>query len=501
MIKVRYFLLFVLFSCTQISVYAQGNTTFDNFIKQKNDQFGNFINSKQIEFDEFRRKKNEEFAHFMEQGNWKTYNKRKAKKRPIEKDVPPIVYNEKDHQGHKDKQQPIEVIPYEKPEPKPQPNPFVPILENEDAPEYNTFTYYGTKMRVRWGDLSSFKIGSIDDKALANAFRKLTDAKYNNLLKDCLLLREKYALCDWAYYKMLEALAYAACGKDSNEAVFLLGVLFQQSGYTMRFAKDNSSKRLCLLIKIDGYAFDYRSMEIDGKTFFLFKDTKGKQLSVCNMAYKDEQDMQMAIDKLPRLEFNLSELRAINSPTHRIQVNAGVNKNLISFMQDYPCTYDGKDIMTQWVNYANAPVSEEVLIHFYPQLKKHLQNANELMAVNMLLNWVQTGFIHVYDENVWGHERVFFAEETLYYPSCDCEDKSILLSHLVRDLIGLDVVLVYYPGHMAVAVCFHEDVKGDYLMLGQRKFTIADPSYIRSRVGCTMPGMDNKIAKVILCKR
>lgn len=481
--------------------FAQNGGKFQQFRQKKQQKFHNFQKEKHNKLDEFRRKINENYATSMEGDNWDYFNVEPAEKRPIEKDVPPVIYDEQKHKHQQVRQQPVEVVPYEKRESKPQPEPIVPIPENDEAKGYGTFTYYGTKMQVRWGNVQSFKIGGNDDKSLANAFRNLTETKYNNLLSDCLQLRKKHNLCDWAYYKMLEALAVTVCGKNTNEATFLQGVLYQQSGYTMRFAKDNNSKRLYLLIKIDGYAFDYRSMEIDGKTFFLFKDTKGKQLSVCNMAYKDEQDMQMAIDKLPRLEFNLSELRAINSPTHRIQVNAGVNKNLISFMQDYPCTYDGKDIMTQWVNYANAPVSEEVLIHFYPQLKKHLQNANELMAVNMLLNWVQTGFIHVYDENVWGHERVFFAEETLYYPSCDCEDKSILLSHLVRDLIGLDVVLVYYPGHMAVAVCFHEDVKGDYLMLGQRKFTIADPSYIRSRVGCTMPGMDNKIAKVILCKR
>ena len=485
-----------------LSVLAQNNGgKFQQFRQKKQQKFQNFQNEKHNKFDEFRRKINEGYANSMEGDNWDFFDVKPAEKRPIEKDVPPVIYDEQKHKRPQDRQQLIEVVPYEKPEPKPQPEPVVPIPENDEAKGYSTFTYYGTKMQVRWGDLQSFKIGGIDDKTLANAFRTLTDKKYNNLLSDCLLLRDKYALCDWAYYQMLETRAETACGKGSNEAVFVQGVLYQQTGYSMRFARDNGVKRLCLLIKIDSYAFDCKSMEVDGKTFFLFKDTKGNQLNVCNMAYKDEQDMQMAIDKLPRLEFNLSELRSINSLTYSIKVNAGVNKNLIRFMQDYPCTYDGKNIMTQWVNYANAPVSEEIQIHFYPQLKKLLQNTTEQMAVNMLLNWLQTGFKHVYDEYVWGYERVFFAEETLYYPSCDCEDKSILLSRLVRDLLGLDVVLVYYPNHMAAAVCFNEDVKGDFLMLGNKKFVIADPSYTRARVGCTMPGMDNKIAKIILCKR
>ena len=86
----------------------------------------------------------------------------------------------------------------------------------------------------------------------------------------------------------------------------------------------------------------------------------------------------------------------------------------------------------------------------------------------------------------------------LYYPYCDCEDRSILYSRLVRDLLGLDVILVFYPGHLATAVCFNTPVEGDYIELSGKRFTICDPTYIGAPVGMTMPNMDNKTAKVIL---
>ena len=111
---------------------------------------------------------------------------------------------------------------------------------------------------------------------------------------------------------------------------------------------------------------------------------------------------------------------------------------------------------------------------------------------------MQTAFVYEYDDKVWGEDRAFFAEETLYYPYCDCEDRSILFSRLVRDLLGLDVILVYYPGHLATAVCFNSEVKGDYITLNGRRFVVCDPTYIGAPVGCTMPSMDNKAAKVIL---
>lgn len=95
---------------------------------------------------------------------------------------------------------------------------------------------------------------------------------------------------------------------------------------------------------------------------------------------------------------------------------------------------------------------------------------------------------------------MFFAEETLFYPYCDCEDRSILFSRLVRDILGLNVVLVYYPGHLATAVAFSEFVQGDFLMVDGVRYTIADPTYINAPVGLSMPDVNNQTAKVILLR-
>ena len=127
-----------------------------------------------------------------------------------------------------------------------------------------------------------------------------------------------------------------------------------------------------------------------------------------------------------------------------------------------------------------------------------MRGRGELAAVERLLNLIQTGFVYEYDDKVWGQDRAFFPEETLYYPYCDCEDRSILMTRLVRDVLGLKCILIYYPGHLACAVNFTEDVKGDYIMVGGKKFVVTDPTFIGAPVGRTMTGMDNSKATVIL---
>ena len=133
-------------------------------------------------------------------------------------------------------------------------------------------------------------------------------------------------------------------------------------------------------------------------------------------------------------------------------------------------------------------------------MKNFLEGKSKLEAVEILLNFVQTAFEYEYDNVVWGEDRAFFPEETLFYPYADCEDRSILFSRIVRDLLDLPVVLIYYPGHLATAVAFPNAEQGDYIVLEGKKFTICDPTYIGAPVGATMPGMDNQTAKAILLK-
>ena len=174
-----------------------------------------------------------------------------------------------------------------------------------------------------------------------------------------------------------------------------------------------------------------------------------------------------------------------------------VNRHLIDLYNDYPTGQYGEDFGTRWAAYANTPMPEKIKADLYPTLMEGVRGVPEAQAVNKLLNWVQTAFEYEYDDKVWGHDRAFFPTESLFYPYCDCEDRSILFSRIVRDLLNLDVVLLYYPGHLATAVKLNQDAKGDYLVYRGQRYIVCDPTYIGAPIGRTMPGMDNQTAKVI----
>ena len=62
-----------------------------------------------------------------------------------------------------------------------------------------------------------------------------------------------------------------------------------------------------------------------------------------------------------------------------------------------------------------------------------------------------------------------------------------VMSILVRDLLGLDMVLLHFPGHLATAVKFKSNVEGDFLDLDDGRYIVCDPTYIGAPVGLAMP--------------
>ena len=126
-----------------------------------------------------------------------------------------------------------------------------------------------------------------------------------------------------------------------------------------------------------------------------------------------------------------------------------------------------------------------------------MKGMDEQKAINFLLRFVQTSLRYKTDEVQFGKENYLFPEETLYYPYSDCEDRSILFAWLVHSLLGMDVVGLDYPGHVATAVLFEGHVDGDSVTHNGKRYVIADPTYVNALIGMAMPNFKNEKPEVI----
>lgn len=475
-----------------ISCFAQDISDFEAFRKGLIDDYQKTRADIYRRFDNMRDSLNAEYASFLRNA-WGRYKENSAVPRPKdEPPLPPIPYQDDESV------QPVDVKPREMPlpQPLPQPLPIEPIKETPLSSDRRTdVPFYGITESVRVPDRLEITLNSNSNQEISRAWEKLNACRLDNTIYDCLRVRDSRRLGDWAYLQFLNRLADRVCG-DGDAATLLTAYLFANSGYQMRLAI--SGDELVLLFGSHHQIYDKSYYVVDGTTYYPLKDVRGS-IIISPAKFAGEKPISLIMESVPLLGNSLSSGRKISSKKYpEMEAAAHVMTDLIEFYDTYPSSAYGGNLLTRWATYASTPLSDEAQRSLYPALRNALAGCTPLEEVNRLLNWVQTGFVYEYDEKVWGHDRAFFPEETLYYPFSDCEDRAILFSRLVRDLLGLDVALVYYPGHLATAVMLGDDASGDAMIIDGRRFLVCDPTYSGAPAGKQMSVVDGSKAQAIL---
>ena len=365
----------------------------------------------------------------------------------------------------------------------------LPVPERPGQPSF-AFEFYGTPCTVSLDAGHHFTLRNIDENEVADAWTRLSSDAYLTIVAECLAWRDRLRLCDWGYMRLVECMATAFFSdSERNEARLLQMYILTQSGYKVRIARTDD--RLVLLLPSEDDIYEMPFLTVDGHRYYVADPTVRQQsFHVFDREFPKERFFSLQITTEPLLAIRPSEPRRFASERYPdVSAIVKTNRNLIDFYDEYP--------RIGWDLYSRCSLSAWAKEQLYPVLRRCIAGKSKSEAANMLIDFVQTAFEYKTDEEQFGYERPLFADETLYYPYSDCEDRAILYSILVRDLLGLDVVLLHYPNHLATAVSFGEEIAGDYLMLDDRKYLVCDPTYIGAHIGNAMPQFKQTAAKVI----
>lgn len=442
-------------------------------------EFRTFKKKQQKEFNDFKNKADEEFATFLKQ-TWQKFEAVKAEPVPTRPEpVKPTSFDKK-----KSVPAPVEIKPVASKTPEVRVPAHVPVDIPAIAPgtkvERASVTFYGTPMNVATDVLSGFALEGTDEKAVGDAWSKLCKAEFEPLVNDCARLKKEHAMNDWGFLMFTKQLGVQALGAGhSDDIAFLQMFLLNKCGYKTRLAKVGD--RLKLLVATESTVYGTPYLNMNGVKYYVYEPAKNESKNV----YTYRQDfanaknlVSLSFTALPA--FAMDEFTETVSPSTKsaLKVNTVVNKSLIDFYKDYPQC----DVAIHY----NAPMSKELKVSLYPQLQAAIKGKSQKEAGNILIDFVQNSFKYLTDGEQFGYEKPNFMDENFFYPACDCEDRAILFSNLVKDLLGLDAVLLDYPNHIASAVCFGEDIPGDYVMLDGKKYLICDPTYIGAPIGRCM---------------
>ena len=375
--------------------------------------------------------------------------------------------------------------------------PVVPPAAKPSAPTGELFTASADKQMVNFCGQKVYvdkslkgvcSIGNMRENAIADAYEAMCKADYKALVDDCRKVKKELNLNDWGIFLFVREASKTLC-TDENAAVVMQQFLLNELGYKSKMARRADRNQMLLFVAADCQVYGHPYFTKDGLNYYNLTSNESCQFYMCQEdSPKAKSKLNMQVNHAPAL--NAGMVNSVHkNRSGSVAVSVDVPKSLMEFYNSMPqCDYSV---------YVNAEVNPSVASKVLSTLAPLVNGKGEAEAANLLINFVQTGFQYATDQEQFGYEKPFFVEELFYYPYCDCEDRSVLYSYLVRNLLKLDVVLLDYPNHIATAVCFNENVSGDFVTVGGKKYVVCDPTYIGASIGKAMPQFKNVAAKVL----
>jgi len=430
------------------------------------------------EFQGFRSKVLDDYAKFLD-GIWNDYEMCTGTKiRPFPKP----------------KEQPVK----KNDDPKPIPQNIIPqnIIPTNPIAEDNVPTLSPiavpstTWLQVDWCGLN-FKLpeanisGDLNQLTKNNLISYLEKVGNSNLVKTVMPQMVNIALAhnfnDWCLFLLVESyIKKIKSNANYNTRNFICWYILTGLGFDARLSVNGNNLFYLVPFKQLVYARSY--IKINDKPYYIWGEGSIDE----NAGFSSPQvpddvgnEINMVLTKPLKLPYLAKKY---NHTFAGRTLSVEVNEHLIKVMKCFP----QMQIPAYALSTGDNKMRSQVLI----QMKEFIKGMNEFEAANFILQFIQS-FEYSTDEEQFGYEKPFFIEETLYYPKCDCEDRSILYHYLITQLLGRDVHLVHYPNHECTAVNFSQKINADSYLYNGKQYVICDPTYIGASIGMCMPDYKN----------
>jgi len=336
----------------------------------------------------------------------------------------------------------------------------------------------------------------VNERALSNFWSELSKADYEPLLEQINRQGKVLQLNDWGYAVLTNKLSENIYPTSINKQALFTWFVLTKAGYRSRVAYDERNVYLLVpskqrLYEVTYFTFDnerYYAISFDGN------GSKPGRVYTYDGHYPGAvKKLDMSIHaRAPKGQDVDRRDLSFEYGGNKYNIEADYEKARVDFLDTYP--------QLDLEVYFASEVGETAESPLLQQLASEMKDMSEQDAVNFLLRFVQTSFQYKTDDKQFGKENYLFPEETIFYPYSDCEDRSVFFAWLVRRLLGLEVVGLNYPGHVATAVYLESGAVGDHVTYNGKRYTVADPTFINATAGMTMLEYKGTKPDVILIK-
>jgi hypothetical protein len=367
----------------------------------------------------------------------------------------------------------------------------IPALINKNYKKVKV-GFYGLNLSVEFDKKMLFYLYDVNEKSIAHFWDKISNTDYKPLVSNLNELFIKYSFNDWGRYLFLQKLGYRIYS-NKNKANLFTWFMLTKMGYNVKVGFNEQKTYLLSTFKHNLYQIAFFNLKDEN---YYVLTTKGRISNLRNIKtfsqnYKNatkkfsffmDKDIVLGKDnKIKNIKVTLFGKK------YRFKLI--YNKNRVDFYRYMP--------QSGYKIYLNRDTNDDFSYSILSALKPLIKGKSEIEATNIILRFVQLAFAYKTDEKQFTYEKVMFPEETLYYPYSDCEDRAIMFKFLVNKLLNLKVVAIKFPSHLSTAVAFSTKVKGYSFSYKQKRYVMADPTYINSSVGMIAPAYKKSKFKII----
>jgi hypothetical protein len=346
---------------------------------------------------------------------------------------------------------------------------------------YSSFIFYGSTISMPFLTSEVPKISAVNNDEIIHFFTSASNSKLiNNTIKSLKENSVNSGLNDWGIASMIMT-ASKKIYKESNEQVLFTWFALIRNGYNAKIGYNKDQIYLLLPANEKIYTTSYL---VKGIAYYLFDfnltSPDAHLLSIYEADYPGSKiGFSFLLNEVP--QFGAQYINKTIGKKNAIKFK--VNKNLIEFYNNYP-PCELKVVF-------NSPLSKSIMKQFDEALGPILKDKNDDERAAYLLNYVQQNINYQIDQEQFGREKYFFADETIFYPAADCEDRAILLSKLIKHFTNLETVGLVYPEHVSLAVNLNNVSTQKSFKYKNKLFYNCDPTYIGASCGQVMPKLAN----------
>lgn len=349
--------------------------------------------------------------------------------------------------------------------------------------EVITFNYDQKFLDVTLANQPS--VTSIDNFLVA-----CNNVNYMPLIQQFLTYKKKLELNDWLYYKLIDETTQAIFATHSKnfQTAFCWFILIK-SNYDAQLNFTDDKIVLSVFSYDEVFEIPRRIDKSRPGGYYVHINLYTKALQIKAVGNSNNSiaitpilNARNTKSSLMPFSFSMAKLPAFTKPVivnetrdfihngKRYAINFKLNQSIVEAMHESP--------ELSVYSYSKIPLSPEAYSSITEELQELIKDKSEYEAARILLSFTRQISEYAEDsiyENA-PKNLTFSAEETLFYPYSDCEDRAVLFAYLVKQLLKTDVILMDYPKHVNTAVLFSKPYGTTNITYKNKTYTVCDPT-------------------------